>query len=737
MIVGDVFLNVRADGKDFPGELDRQVTPGVTGVAAKAAAIFAGAFVAKQVFDFAKTGLAAAQEAAKVSAQTEAVIKSTGGAANVTAGQIDALAGSISRKTGIEDDSIKSAQNLMLTFTNVQNRVGEGNDIFNRATMAMVDMGAAMGTDAKGSAIQLGKALNDPVAGISALTRVGVTFSEGQKNVIEDLVKTGDVAGAQKVILDELGKEFGGSAEAQATAAGKFKNAIGELQESVGRLLLPAIEGLARAAIPLVDWIDKLVQSFGSGSGVGKAFSKVVDGIKDSLAPVAAIAKQVFDILFRGDFKGGPFSEDSTIVDILFKVRDAFRQVFDILFKGDFKGGPFGEDSTIVDILFRVRDAFRQVFDFIKPLVGNFEALGKIIGIVALAFVPGGAMIGGIVLAYQHFEGFRNAVAATVAFVQEIWPQVSEAIGHVLVVVTTIIETFIDFAQALWRAWGVSLMNVIKAAWDFVVATISNELQFIQGLIRTVLALINGDWGAAWDGLKMMLGAVWDQMKEIVHLALIVIANVITGVGATIGQIWQGVWDHFRSAVGTAWDATVGSVISGVARVVDVVASLPGRIMAALGNLDDLLFDAGRNVIEGLIRGITSMIGKVGEAIGKVAKKVRDALPFSPAKEGPLSGSGSPDLAGAKIATMVAQGITSKRALVATSARDLAGIVAGTEFAANLGFAAQGATGATGGQSSAVAGGGGAGPTIVLNATYTDPDPMEWVQRAEFLAGAS
>ena len=704
MIVGDVFLNVRADGKDFPGELDRQVTPGVTGVAAKAAAIFAGAFVAKQVFDFAKTGLAAAQEAAKVSAQTEAVIKSTGGAANVTAGQIDTLASSISRKTGIEDDSIKAGQNLLLTFTNVQNRVGAGNDIFNRATRAMVDMGAAMGTDAKGSAIQLGKALNDPVAGISALTRVGVTFSEGQKKVIEDLVKTGDVAGAQKVILDELGKEFGGSAEAQATAAGKFKNAIGELQESVGRLLLPAIEGLARAAIPLVDWIDKLVQSFGSGTGVGKAFSKVVDGIKTSLAPVAAIAKQVFDILFRGDFKGGPF----------------------------------GEDSTIVDILFRVRDAFMNVVDALKPLMSNLEAVGKVLGVVALAFVaPVAVMVGAIVLAYQHFEGFRNAVAATVAFVQEIWPQVSEAIGHVLVVVTTIISTFIDLAQALWRAWGESLMNVIKAAWDFVVATISNVLQFIQGLIRTVLALINGDWGAAWDGLKMMLGAVWDQMKEIVHLALIVIANVITGVGATIGQIWQGIWDHFRSAVGTAWDATVGSVISGVARVVDVVASLPGRIMAALGNLDDLLFDAGRNVIEGLIRGITSMIGKVGEAIGKVAKKVRDALPFSPAKEGPLSGSGSPDLAGAKIATMVAQGITSKRGLVATSAADLAGIVAGTEFAANLGFAAQGATGATGGQSSAVAGGGGAGPTIVLNATYTDPDPMEWVQRAEFLAGAS
>lgn len=703
MIVGDVFLNVRADSKDFPGELDRQVTPGVAGVAAKAAAIMAGAFVAKQVFDFAKAGVAAAQEAAKVSAQTTAVIKSTGGAANVTAGQIDSLASAISRKTGIEDDSIKTGQNLLLTFTNVQNRAGAGNDIFNRATKAMVDMGAAMGTDASASAIQLGKALNDPVAGISALSRVGVTFSEGQKKVIKSMTETGDVAGAQKIILDELGKEFGGSAEAQATAAGKFKNAIGELQESVGRLLLPAIEGLARAAIPLVDWIDKLVQSFGSGSGVGKVFATSLDNIKTAFRTVSDIARQAFDILFKGDFKGGPLSEDSTIVDVLFKVRDAFRTVSDV----------------------------------VGPVIERLGGIGVVLAAVALAVVaPVAAIIAGIILAYTHFEGFRNAVAAVVAFVAEIWPQISEAIGHVLVVVGNIIKTFIDFAQALWRAWGDSILNVILAAWDFVVATISNVLQFIQGLIRTVLAVINGDWGAAWNGIKMMLGAVWDQIKEIIGLALTVIANVITGVGATIKQIWQGIWDHVRDFLGGAWDATIGKVATGVAGVVGVVAGLPGQILSALGSLGDLLRDAGENVIKGLIKGIENMIGKLGETMGKVAKKVRDFLPFSPAKEGPLSGSGSPNLAGAKIATMIASGITAKRGLVATSAADLAGIIAGTEFAANLGFAAQGAASGGSSQSPAVVAGGGAGPTIVLQATYTDPNPMEWVKRAEFLAGA-
>ena len=553
MIVGDVFLNVKADSKDFAGELDRQVSPGVAGVAAKAAATFAVAFAAKKVFDFAKEGLAAAQEAAKVSAQTEAVIKSTGGAANVSAAAIDKLAGSISRRTGIEDDSIKSAQNLLLTFTQVQNRVGEGNDIFNRATMAMVDMGAAMGTDAKSSAIQLGKALNDPVAGISALTRVGVTFTEDQKKVIESLVQTGDVAGAQKVILDELGKEFGGSAEAQATAAGKFTNAIGELQESIGVLLLPAIEGLAQAGLTIVDAFERMGTT-----------GQVLAGI------VAAFAVTV------------------TAVTVATKLWAVTSQAM----------------AVVNGVLTAAQWAL------------NAALLANPIGLVVLAIA---GLVAALVLAYQHSDTFRA---------------------------------------------------IVQAAFGAVAGA------------------------AGW---------------------------VVGAVGNIIG-----------------WFAKLpGGVAGAVGGVVEKVAGLPGRIMGALGNLDDLLFDAGRNVIEGLIRGISSMIGKVGDAIGKVTKKIRDALPFSPAKEGPLSGAGSPDLAGAKIATMIASGITSKRASVAASAADLAGIVAGTQFAANLGFAAQGATTTTTTQGTATVAGAAAGPTIVLNATYTDPDPMEWVKRAEFLAGAS
>lgn len=186
-------------------------------------------------------GIGDARDAGLVFAQTEAVIKSTGGAAGFTAEQISDMAASYSLAEGksmFGDDDIQKGQNLLLTFTNITEQLPA-------ATGVMVDMATAMGTDVSGGAIQLGKALNDPIKGISALSRVGVTFTEEQKNQIKVMQESGDMAGAQGIILAELNKEFGGSAQAAAAAAGPmvmFKERMGELAESVGAQVLPLLD---------------------------------------------------------------------------------------------------------------------------------------------------------------------------------------------------------------------------------------------------------------------------------------------------------------------------------------------------------------------------------------------------------------------------------------------------------------------------------------------------------------
>jgi len=181
---------------------------------AKGGAIAAGAAGVGALVATLKIGIDEYGEAAKIGAQTNAVLKSTGEAANVSADHVSDLAGAIMKKSGIDDEAIQSGENLLLTFTNIRNEAGKGNDIFDQTTSIMADMATAMGQDPKTAAMQLGKALNDPIKGVSKLSKVGVTFTEQQKKSIAALQEHGKTAEAQKVILQELQKEFGGSAEA-------------------------------------------------------------------------------------------------------------------------------------------------------------------------------------------------------------------------------------------------------------------------------------------------------------------------------------------------------------------------------------------------------------------------------------------------------------------------------------------------------------------------------------------
>jgi len=258
----------------------------------------AGAFAGAAVVAGIRKVVGAARESQAVARQTAAVIKSTGGAAGLSAKQFADLAGAISKKVGVDDELIQSGENILATFTGVRNEVGKGNDIFNQATRAAVDMAAAMNhgevtADGLQTAnIQLGKALNDPIAGMGALRRVGVAFTAQQQEQIKTLVKSGHTLEAQKIILGELRKEFGGSAEANATASKKLAVAWGNLQEGLGKALIPAIE---RGAV----WLNRLVEGFNrlDETSHGVASQAVLTGaVLGGLAvAVAKVTKPILD----------------------------------------------------------------------------------------------------------------------------------------------------------------------------------------------------------------------------------------------------------------------------------------------------------------------------------------------------------------------------------------------------------------------------------------------------------
>jgi hypothetical protein len=209
-------------------------------------------------------------EAQKQQAQLQAVLRSTGGVAGVTARELNTMAAAFQRTSVFGDDAVTSAQAMLLTFTQIR-----GQQLFERTTQAVLDMATAMGGDLKGQAIQLGKALNDPTEGLSALSRVGVTFSESQKQVIKHLVETNKLAEAQGLILSELEREFGGSALAARNTLGGalayLSNQWGNLFEISG----DASEGIVGYINDIADTLPNLKKQFDDAFGSG------LDWIKD------------------------------------------------------------------------------------------------------------------------------------------------------------------------------------------------------------------------------------------------------------------------------------------------------------------------------------------------------------------------------------------------------------------------------------------------------------------------
>lgn len=202
---------------------------------------------------FGVSSVKAFQESQDTIAQLEAVLKSTKGASGLLKEDILDQASALQRLTKFGDEAIVSSANLLLTFTEIKGPVMQ------QAIQTTLDMSQALGQDLKGSAIQLGKALNDPIQGVTALRRVGVSFNDQQLEQIKTLQESGKIMDAQKLILAELNKEFGGSAVAAGkTFSGQMeiaKNIFNDFQELIGKAITDRLAPLVQA---FNEWVDAM-----------------------------------------------------------------------------------------------------------------------------------------------------------------------------------------------------------------------------------------------------------------------------------------------------------------------------------------------------------------------------------------------------------------------------------------------------------------------------------------------
>ncbi len=325
-----------------------------------------------------------AQAAQEVAAQLDAVLKSTGGAAGMTRDALEEQALALSKVTRFEDDAILAGNAVMLTFTNI------GKDIFPRATQATLDLSTAFGMDLQSATMMVGKALNDPIAGITALSRAGVQFTADQKDMIKAMVEAGDAAGAQQLILAELEKQIGGSAVAAgSTMTGQMeimKNALGNVKEQIGGALLPVLTemlnkfgpGFIEMATQFADWfVTKglpALQSFGNfiETKVYPALDKFGKWFEVTILPhlIKFINFIINDVIPALDTFGKWM--DANVFPVLRTLAQLFGEtiVNDIQLAKDAFEGMKGVVQGVIDFVMKLVDAVKTALDWLSKLAG-------------------------------------------------------------------------------------------------------------------------------------------------------------------------------------------------------------------------------------------------------------------------------------------------------------------------------------------------------------------------------
>lgn len=551
-----VVISVLADTKQFAsgmsgaGKQASGFTSSLKKIGIGAGVALAAATAA--VAGFVSGSIEAAGAAQVVAAQTEAVLASTSSAAQRTAAEISGLAGELSRLSGVDDEAIQSGQNLLLTFTKIRGAN------FDAATQSALDLSVAMGTDMTSAATLVGKALNDPIKGISSLSRVGVQLTADQKALIQQLVATGDVAGAQAVILAELNTQFGGSAEAFGNtyegAVGKVQTAFGNLQESIGGAFLPIVTTVLGKISELLDGIasspafesfltglSAFLAGLLSGEGALGGFAAQLAPLLGFLSPLGVVLKVLQPLL-------------PTLVDGLAQVGSTVSGAL-----ASALPTVTGMLNTLVSIL---SGALAAILPTLIPLVVK---LAEVLGTVLAAVLP----VAGTLL--------ESVASILVALLPVVLPIIDAVLG--------VVSAFLPLVGLLVELAGAILQPLIELLTAILVP--------ILGLIEPLIGLLAPALQFVAEVLSAVIGWVVQAITFFVKL--------ITGseeAKAGIQRVWQGILDFFAGIPNA-----IGDFFSGAAKWLvqagrDIVNGLLDGLKKSIGAVWDWISDIGKGIAD-------------------------------------------------------------------------------------------------------------------------------------------
>lgn len=424
----------------------------------------------------------------------------------------------------------------------------------------------------------------------------------------------------------QMKKDYGGSMAKQAqTLNGVWSTVKDTVNMAMAQALQPLVPLLTTILPPAADALAK---------GIGW-ISSAFEGL----------AK----LLFAGDFTGAltrafGWEEDSGIVDKILTIRTAVMDFFGQIQSGT---GPAGSAfKSITDALTPLWTIITtQVWPAIQNLVSAFQT-----GIQPVLQVLGDIITGSIIPAFQSMAAQAGPL----------FTQLGQTINVVAQQIGPILQGVADVIRNVWGFIGPFVMSTLQGIFGNVVGIFTGIFTVIQGVVNLISAIFRGDWAAAWAALGQIVSGAVQAVWNFVQLWIVgritaaigpflgwlrgifgsawgavsgLVKNAVTGISQVIGWMIVGIRGIITSGLNTVrgiftsvfngvvsflrgvWSNIVNGVSGMIGNVVRFFGGLLGKITGAIGNAGRALWDVGRQIIQGLIDGIGSMMGAIGRAI--------------------------------------------------------------------------------------------------------------------------
>ena len=627
-----------------------------------------------------ETGISGLADAGKKAVTTLATVAAAGAAAIGVAGaKAVSAAADLEQSTGAIEAVFKSGADQMKAYADTaastvgltKNEYQElgtllGAQLKNGGTS--IDQLAGKTNELIGVAAdlsaQFGGSTSDAVAALSSALK-------GERDPIErygvSLKQASIDAKAAELGFQKVGGSFDNEAQQAATLAlimeqtadahGAFaregdtlshqiqviKAHMGDFAAKVGTLVLPAVTALAQGAITyLVPALERLT-TWARDVAV-PALQQFAAQFQANVVPKVQAAAAVFQTEVMPRLQAFLDWLTTTAPPAIQAVIGFFERF----------GPAIAAAAGVIGTFVAGFKTFNQVKTIIGAAKTAWAALNATMAAnpIFLVIAAIAALVAIFVALYQNNEAFRAAVdaawaqiKAAVSVVVEwfqtnvapvlqaawaqiqaawdaVWPQLQAAWATYGQPIADLIVSVFQGVAANWDTIWQGISLVVSGVWQVISSVISTVIGVISGIIQVWTSALQGDWSGVWEGIKQIVSSIWAGIQGVISGALSIVQGVISGALGVIQGIWSGIWSSVGSTLSSAWEGIKSSISSGVSSAVSTISTLPSRAVSALGSIGSTLVNAGKNLIQGFINGISSMFGAVQSKLGSLTSSL-------------------------------------------------------------------------------------------------------------------